>query len=185
MAGITVGGILIGRVVVPLHEGGDPVVQRYCAGACHHAFPSWFWPTLVIAVLSVLWLTLLQVVIVRPMKRAAQSASGQRTGPSGAPHASGHDAAAEGWYRDPYHRHDQCWLSKGTPTALVRDAGVEAEDPPPAVPAVEPLVRADPGRTPPGDGDDLRRIGDGGSDAYDPEAAADAVMDATTWFPTR
>ena len=39
---------------------------------------------------------------------------------------------AEGWYQDPYGSHEARWFSEGTPTALVRDAGVEAHDPPPA-----------------------------------------------------
>jgi len=179
----TSGGILIGRAIVPLREGGDPVIHRYCAAHCGHAYPSWLWPTLVIAVLAALWLTLLQAVIVRPARRAAQDAVGQRAEPSGGRHRSGHGPAAEGWYRDPYHRHEQRWMSKGTPTALVRDAGVEAEDPPPAASTGEPLVRAVPGRTPVENGEDLRRVGDGGPGAYDPQAAADAALDASTWFP--
>jgi len=185
MAGITVGCILIGVAIVPLRDGGDPVINRYCVGHCNHAYPSWLWPTLVIAVLAALWFMLLQVVIVRSARRAAQHASGQKAEPSGARHASGHDQAAEGWYEDLYHRHEHRWISNGTPTALVQDAGVEAEDPPPAVATVEPLVRAVSSRTPMPDGDDLRRVGDGGSDTYDPQAAADAVMDATTWFPIK
>jgi hypothetical protein len=39
---------------------------------------------------------------------------------------------AEGWYKDPYLVHQDRWFSDGTPTALVRDAGVEGEDPPPS-----------------------------------------------------
>jgi hypothetical protein len=41
-------------------------------------------------------------------------------------------APPEGWYQDPYGSHEARWFSVGTPTALVRDAGVEAHDPPPA-----------------------------------------------------
>jgi hypothetical protein len=39
--------------------------------------------------------------------------------------------AAEGWYLDPYERHEQRWFSVGVPTALVRDGAVEGQDDPP------------------------------------------------------
>lgn len=39
--------------------------------------------------------------------------------------------AAEGWYVDPFHRHEARWISDGTPTALVRDGRAESQDPPP------------------------------------------------------
>ena len=38
---------------------------------------------------------------------------------------------AEGWYTDPYRRHEARWMSDGTPTDLVRDRGVESYDAPP------------------------------------------------------
>ena len=38
---------------------------------------------------------------------------------------------AEGWYTDPYGRHEARWMSDGTPTELVRDLGVESYDAPP------------------------------------------------------
>lgn len=44
---------------------------------------------------------------------------------------SGHPAP-EGWYRDPFGIHEDRWISDGRPTRLVRDAGVEASDEPPA-----------------------------------------------------
>ena len=37
----------------------------------------------------------------------------------------------EGWYSDPYGRHEARWMSDGRPTKLVRDDGVEAYDDPP------------------------------------------------------
>jgi hypothetical protein len=37
---------------------------------------------------------------------------------------------AQGWYSDPCRRHKARWFSDGTPTALVRDDGVESTDPP-------------------------------------------------------
>ncbi len=49
---------------------------------------------------------------------------------------------AEGWCSDPYGLHEARWLSAGTPTALVRDHGVEGRDPVPdglAPWAAEPL----------------------------------------------
>jgi hypothetical protein len=38
---------------------------------------------------------------------------------------------AEGWYTDPYGRHEARWMCGGTPTELVRDRGVESYDAPP------------------------------------------------------
>ena len=57
---------------------------------------------------------------------------------------------AEGWYRDPYLRHDARWYSAGKPTALVMDDGSVSRDPIPDGPisAVDimpaPLPDADP-----------------------------------------
>ena len=39
--------------------------------------------------------------------------------------------AAQGWYPDPYGRHQTRWFSAGSPTALVRDDRVESWIPPP------------------------------------------------------
>ena len=61
----------------------------------------------------------------------------------------------EGWFGDPFGRHEARWISDGTPTALVRDGRDEAQDPPPEVPRsrmLEPL--AEPARP---DNTDLRR----------------------------
>ncbi len=56
--------------------------------------------------------------------------------------------AAQGWYRDPFGRHDDRYFSAGTPTKLVRDGTVESYDPPPAgqpVPgALSPVVPVEP-----------------------------------------
>jgi hypothetical protein len=44
---------------------------------------------------------------------------------------------AQGWYRDPYRRHGERWISDGRPTSLVRDHGAESFDaPPPGEPPV-------------------------------------------------
>ena len=37
----------------------------------------------------------------------------------------------QGWYRDPYRKHDDRWFSDGQPTTLVRDQGRESYDEPP------------------------------------------------------
>ena len=38
---------------------------------------------------------------------------------------------AQNWCVDPFGRHEARWFSQGNPTALVRDDGVESQDPPP------------------------------------------------------
>ena len=38
---------------------------------------------------------------------------------------------AQNWCLDPFGNHQERWFSSGTPTALVRDHGVESQDPPP------------------------------------------------------
>jgi hypothetical protein len=38
------------------------------------------------------------------------------------------EAAAQGWYKDPYGQHEARWFSAGIPTSLVRDGSVEAKD---------------------------------------------------------
>jgi hypothetical protein len=35
----------------------------------------------------------------------------------------------EGWFTDPFERHELRWMSQGTPTSLVRDRDIEASDP--------------------------------------------------------
>jgi hypothetical protein len=47
---------------------------------------------------------------------------------------------AEGWFQDPYGRHDARWFSSGSPTALVRDGTIERTDAPPEQMAAVPLV---------------------------------------------
>jgi hypothetical protein len=43
-----------------------------------------------------------------------------------------------GWHKDPYHIHQERWISgEGTPTILVKDDGHESYDPPP-----DPTARA-------------------------------------------
>ena len=68
------------------------------------------------------------------------------------------DPPAEGWYLDPFGRHEHRWFSDGRPTALVRDNGVEAQDQPP-----RPESPSDPIPVPEGDvtSEDMRRADDG------------------------
>ena len=70
----------------------------------------------------------------------------------------------EGWFTDPFGRHEARWLSFGTPTKLVRDGGVESYDEPPDE---EPTAK--PERIVPevaaNDGADLIRAGDESSGA--------------------
>jgi len=62
------------------------------------------------------------------------------------------DESPQGWYTDPYERHEARWMSEGKPTALVRDGDIEGNDPPPDEPfKVEPVRIEGEGR-PPGDG---------------------------------
>ncbi len=35
----------------------------------------------------------------------------------------------EGWFADPFQRHEVRWMSQGNPTSLVRDGTVEGSDP--------------------------------------------------------
>jgi hypothetical protein len=81
----------------------------------------------------------------------------------------------EGWYRDPYNVHSDRWFSDGNPTALIRDAGQESQDPPPNQPFSGPLVESDP--VGPSDADDLRRA-DSVEGPFDPETESDGVWDS-------
>jgi len=65
----------------------------------------------------------------------------------------------EGWYTDPYARHEARWLSDGVATKLVRDGDATSYDEPPEGPFVrEPeAIEPDPVR---GGADDLRRADD-------------------------
>ncbi len=38
---------------------------------------------------------------------------------------------AQNWCLDPFGEHEARWFSNGIPTSLVRDRGVESQDPPP------------------------------------------------------
>ncbi len=53
-----------------------------------------------------------------------------------------HHQRAQGWCVDPFRLHEARWFSNGTPTALVRDAGVETKDPPPQSLSIGPFELA-------------------------------------------
>ncbi|HTX29193.1 MAG TPA: hypothetical protein VME19_19485 [Streptosporangiaceae bacterium] len=86
---------------------------------------------------------------------------------------------AEGWYRDPCGIHQDRWFSAGTPTALVRDQGVEGHDDPPGYPPPGPAAEIPEVDQFPADG--LRRADEqeanGGDD--DRERAVDQASDAS------
>jgi len=87
----------------------------------------------------------------------------------------------EGWYHDPYGRHEARWISAGTPTALVRDGGVEAQDPPPPQPfegALEPVEER--AVT---DGSDLRRADEAEDGPFDPASLTDRASEAIDGMP--
>jgi hypothetical protein len=81
----------------------------------------------------------------------------------------------EGWYVDPYGVHEARWISAGTPTALVRDGGVEAQDPPPNAPYVGQLTELPEAAQ--RDTGDLLRPDDADSKTFDPEREEEAVWD--------
>lgn len=82
----------------------------------------------------------------------------------------------EGWYKDPYGRHESRWISDGSPTALVRDAGVETQDPPPDEPITAGMERVE--EAPPADGSDLKRADAAESQGFDSQAMTDAAEEA-------
>jgi len=62
---------------------------------------------------------------------------------------------AEGWYRDPYHRHERRWFSAGKPTPLVKDGDVEGRDQVSGPPPEQPVPIEEPGWN---HGQDLARV---------------------------
>ncbi len=63
----------------------------------------------------------------------------------------------EGWYTDPYGRHEARWLSDGAATKLVRDGDVESyDDPPDTQPTQVPVRLEAPIKSA---SDDLKRVG--------------------------
>jgi hypothetical protein len=89
------------------------------------------------------------------------------------------DESLEGWYTDPYARHEARWMSRGRPTALVRDGKVEGQDTAPDGPFMVIPVMVE-GLADASNGADLRRADDAerGS-AYDPQSAARRAWEAS------
>jgi hypothetical protein len=50
----------------------------------------------------------------------------------------------EGWYTDPWGRHDARWISVGVPTKLVRDGALESYDDPPDSPPSQAWASIEP-----------------------------------------
>jgi hypothetical protein len=83
------------------------------------------------------------------------------------------DVELEGWFTDPFERHEARWFSAGTPTSLVRDGGTEGHDDPPDEPASGVAERI----APPGDSDSLRRADDAEREDFDAERAQRRAWD--------
>jgi hypothetical protein len=84
----------------------------------------------------------------------------------------------EGWFTDPYGRHEARWLSQGQPTTLVRDGDSELYEEVPTGPPVVTPVRIGAGGADGGAGD-LARADDAGSEGpYDAARARDAAEEA-------
>lgn len=83
------------------------------------------------------------------------------------------DENLEGWFTDPFARHEARWFSAGTPTSLVRDGRTESrDDPPDEAPTRVPERIAPPGRP-----DSTRRADDSQSEEFDPERAQRRAWD--------
>jgi hypothetical protein len=82
----------------------------------------------------------------------------------------------EGWYIDPFGRHEARWMSEGTPTSLVRDGTAESQDPPPPT-VIDGELEPVPEAAPPSGGD-LRRVDEAQSQVFDPGAMRDAAEEA-------
>jgi len=82
----------------------------------------------------------------------------------------------EGWFTDPFGRHEARWMSKGTPTKLVRDGGDESyDDPPDEAPTQEPQrIEAEVAAN---GGVDMLRAGESGQ-SEDLDSLTDAMEDA-------
>ena len=91
----------------------------------------------------------------------------------------------EGWYTDPFGRHEARWLSEGVPTKLVRDKGIEAYDEPPDEAPTQSPVRIEAADTSSAGGD-LRRADDAERDEpYGSAKANRAMLDILDQMPKR
>src|SRR5258708_34532110 len=88
------------------------------------------------------------------------------------------EALEEGWFTDPYERHEARWFSQGRGTKLVRDRGVETYDEPPDGPptgVAEKIVIDPPAFLGPSD---LLRADDAELEDFDRKEATRAAVDA-------
>ncbi len=77
----------------------------------------------------------------------------------------------EGWYTDPFGRHEARWFSSGRATFLVKDGNIESHDEPPdeATSVVPERI------VPVGSRDSTRRADDAQLEYFDPQRAIDAA----------
>jgi hypothetical protein len=88
-----------------------------------------------------------------------------------------------GWFIDPYHLHEYRYFSEGTPTKLVRDAGLESFDPPPDIPLTGAPVPAAASAHLSSGPADMRRADDAEREApYDPRDACRKATSAIIRF---
>lgn len=83
----------------------------------------------------------------------------------------------EGWYTDPYTRHEARWMSDDKPTKLVRDGLIESYDnPPPLQPTSIPIqIEVEPTHS---HGEDLLRADAAeGNEPYDAKRVQMAIFD--------
>jgi hypothetical protein len=165
-------GAAIGLWIVPWSAGEKPEATSSMVGG---SFPSWIWPTMVITVLSLIWLLLARRLVITPLRdrRHYDRTSHHEVGP-----AVAGSEPAEGWHEDPYRVHQYRWFSVGRPSSLVRDGLTESNDPPLDEPYSGVLVPESGGTQSGANGADLRRAG-GGPRPDD----WDVAVDASTWFP--
>lgn len=92
---------------------------------------------------------------------------------------SASDQTLEGWFTDPYGRHELRWLSDGRATKLVRDGETTSYDDPPPGPWAERPQRAEVDADAGAGGRDLVRADAAEADyePYDPQKARWAVYD--------
>lgn len=89
------------------------------------------------------------------------------------------EKAEEGWYTDPYRRHEARWMSAGAPTKLVRDGKVTSYDEPPDEPPVQDAVPIEPEEAAKGGSDLLRAdAAEQGDVTYDRSRATMGALDA-------
>ena len=79
----------------------------------------------------------------------------------------------EGWFTDPFCRHEARWFSAGTPTRLVKDGHTESQDDPPD----EPFSREPELIAPAGGTDSTKRADDAEREDFDTERAQRRAWD--------